>query len=92
MSSSFDKLFAGVPQGSILGPLLFLIFVNDIEENIISDINLFADDTALIQEYNLCTEVEQILNDGLKSISNWGKQWLITFNPVKDIIWFCSHY
>ena len=85
VSSSLDKLFAGVPQGSILGPLLFLIFVQDIEENIISDINLFADDTALIQEYNLCSDVEQILNHDLKLISNWGKQWLVTFNPDKTV-------
>ena len=47
ISSNWRSLEAGVPQGSILGPLLFLIFINDITENIKSNIYLFADDTSL---------------------------------------------
>ena len=78
-------LFAGVPQGSILGPLLFLIHIDDIEKNIISDINLFADDTALIQEFKLCSEVEHYLDHDFKLISSWGKQWVVNLNPEKTV-------
>ena len=49
--STFRDLLADVPEGSILGPLLLLIFIHDIKENIVSDISLFADDTALLQEF-----------------------------------------
>ena len=46
-SSKWKRIFAGVPQGSVLGPLFFLVYINDIVENINSEIKLFADDTSL---------------------------------------------
>ena len=84
-SSSIKKLLAGVPQGSILGPWLFLIFINDIEDNIESDINLFADDTALVEKYSDGIIVESLLNKDLERIACWSKQWLVDFNPNKTV-------
>ena len=80
-SSNWIKISAGVPQGSILGPLLFLIYINDISQNLESDVKLFADDTSLFSpvfEPNLSAET---LNNDLIKISHWAYQWKMSFNP-----------
>ena len=82
--SSWGNITAGVPQGSVLGPLLFLIHINDIIDNIQSHIKLFADDTSLfvIVDQNEI-ECSQQLNRDLNVIDNWAKTWLVKFNPDK---------
>ena len=73
------KILAGIPQGSILGPLLFLIYINDLPENLESSAKLFADDTSLFSTmYNL-SEPANLLNDDLKKYWNGlsnGKRYL----------------
>ncbi len=80
-SSDLFSVEAGVPQGSVLGPLLFLIYINDLEINIKSKIKFFADDTMLfsIVKNPLNTAVE--LNHDLDLISKWAFQWKMSFNP-----------
>ena len=72
---------AGVPQGSIPGPLLFLIYVNDLPNGLKSECKLFADDTSLFSvAHDVNTSASDINND-LKLISDWVFQWKMSFNP-----------
>ena len=79
--STWTSANAGFPQGSILGPLLFLIYINDLSDNLSFNIKLFPDDTSLffVIHDNNVSAVE--LNEDLKKISNWAFQWKMSFNP-----------
>ena len=83
-SSEWTPIRAGVPQGSIFGPLLFSIYINDIVEDIDSTIRLFADDTSLYIIVDEPVHAAHTLNLDLVKISCWAKQWLVTFNPDKS--------
>ena len=74
---------AGVPQCSIIGPLLFLIFINDIVNDIKANIRLFADDTSLYIIVEDPVAYAAVLNHDLSQISSWSKKWLVNFNPSK---------
>ena len=85
VESCSQPINAGVIQGSCLGPLLFLIFINDLEENIESDINFFADDTHLFVAGMPEQDQVRILNKDLKKIEFWSNRWKINFAPEKTI-------
>ena len=73
-----------MPQGSVLGPLFFLVYINDLVENVSSDTKLFADDTSLFTVvYDEGIPADQ-LNRDLKVISDWAYQWKMQFNPDKN--------
>ena len=73
-----------MPQGSILGPLLFLIYINDLSENIESTVKLFADDTSLFSLMHNNSTSAEVLNRDLQKISQWPHKWKMSFNPDPD--------
>ena len=82
--SSWGSVLAGVPQGSVLGPLMFLIYINDItDEAKSSEIRLFADDTILYILVDNPITTAAALNDDLKRISTWASKWLVKFSAPK---------
>ena len=80
-TSSWRPVLAGVPQGSILGPLLFLIYFNDLPNDLKSNAKLFADDTSLFTIEKDKKESANILNNDLLLISRWAYNWKMLFNP-----------
>ena len=77
--SDWTYIKSGVPQDSILGPLLFLIYTNDIE----SDIFLFADDTAILEPLSLGILFIDKVNRDLERLNSWASQCPVQFNPIK---------
>ena len=80
-SSNWLPIKAGVPQGSILGPLFFLSYINDLPDGLLSNVKLFADDTAIFSTVNTPNETANELMYDLEKIKNWATQWKMMFNP-----------
>ena len=82
--SEWLTLNAGVPQGSVLGPLLFLVFINDLAYVVRHcQIRMFADDTCLFISVDNREDAANLLNQDLAGIQHWSEQWLVTFSPSK---------
>ena len=79
--SSWTSINAGVPRGSILGPLLFLIYINDLTDGLSSNAKLFADDTPLFSVIHDVDASANELNNDLYQINKWAFQWKMSFNP-----------
>ena len=77
---TWTNVEAGVPQGLILGLLLFLIYTNDLAENLVSNPKLFANDTSLFSVTRNKYLSAQNLNEDLNMINHWAFQWKISFN------------
>ena len=78
--SDWAPILAGVPKDSILGPLLFLIYINDLPDNSNSLAKLFADDTSLFSTVHDPNHSAKVLNDDLNKISEWAYKWKMLFN------------
>ena len=76
---------AGVPQGSILGPLLFLIYINDIVNELRASVRLFADDTSLYIVVENPNTAALTLSNDLNFITSWAGDWLVNFNAAKTL-------
>ena len=81
--SCLKYIFAGVLQGSVLELLLFLVYINDIAEHLLSLTRLFAYDSSLFYSAAHIDDIAGIINHDMQLLSNWARQWLVTFNPLK---------
>ena len=81
-TSTAVSVDSGVPQGTVLGPLLFLLYINDLPERITSSTRLFADD-ALVYRTISSTSDSRALQDDLDSLTKWQHDWQMQFNPSK---------
>ena len=73
---------SGVPQGSVLGPILFVIYINDLPENVQSEVKMFADDTNVFRHMRNPVDQENMQAD-LDSLQKWSATWLLRFNASK---------
>ena len=80
--SSKAKVASGVPQGTVQGPLMFLLYINDIGNDITSKIRLFADDSLLYLAISTKDDCKRLQQD-LDRMVNWTKTWQMIFNPLK---------
>ena len=80
--SKWSRVWSGVPQGSVLGPLLFVVFINDIDSGIVSKISKFADDTKM--GCGVDTEEEaDVLRRDIGRLQRWAGEWQMMFNTEK---------
>ena len=80
--SSPGNVKSGVPQGSVLGPLFFIIYVNDVPKQVKSNLVMFADDTKMYRAIRNEGD-EQVLQEDLDSLLRWSDKWLLRFNVSK---------
>ena len=83
--SKAGNLRAGVPQGSVLGPLLFLVYVNDIVDEVLGLCRLFADDTSIGHSAHDEHTLVNLTDIDFSNLSKWSEQWLVKLIQIKQI-------
>ena len=81
-SSDWIDVTSGVPQGTVLGPLLFLVYVNDLPDAVQCPLRMFADDTKLFARVTADREVSELQTD-IDALAAWSRTWLMPFNDEK---------
>ena len=89
-SSSWVKVRSGVPQGTVVGPLLFLIYLNDLPQGISSSIRLFADDCVVYRNIT-CLKDTAKLQEDMKVLDKWQHSWQMSFNIEKCFLLRITH-
>ena len=79
---SWSGVTSGVPQGSVLAPIMFQIYINDMQEGLNSYINLFADDAKLLRVIKSHADCMELQRD-IDKIHEWSKRWKLEFNAKK---------
>ena len=80
--SQSKPVISGIPQGSVLGPLLFILYINDLPDTIQSNILLFADDTKIFNKVSSFEDAAKLQND-IHALNEWSDKWLLRFNTDK---------
>ena len=80
--SSWREVTSGIPQGSVLGPLLFVLYINNLPDTAISQVFLFADDTKLYGQIRKDSD-HKIFQNNILKLQSWADDWLLKFHPDK---------
>ena len=82
--SKWSKVKSGIPQGSVLGPILFIIFINDLPDCAKNLLKIFADDTKIFKVIETMQDKNELQED-LTNLAKWAKKWQLPFNEVKSV-------
>ena len=85
IASRKEVVLSGVPQGSVLGPLLFVLYINDLPDTLVSHCMMFADDTKSFRDITDVVDMNMLQND-LHLMEKWSKTWLLQFHPGKCVV------
>ena len=88
--SSWADVLSGIPQGSVLGPILFIIFINDLPDVVDTCVKIFADDTKIFNYIRIQSDCEKLQRD-LDNLSEWSDKWQLRFNVSKCGVMHYGH-
>ena len=81
VTSAEAAVTSGIPQGSVLGPLLFIMYINDLPDHVENEVRIFADDTKIFKEVQ--RDDKDSLQEDLDRLFDWSRDWLLSFHPEK---------